>query len=148
LKIGNTGDVPARASEAFRKPSANGITDCRYDNRDRRRGLLRRDNAGSSTSDDDVNLQANQFGGQRGKPLVLSLCEPSLEGNVSPLDITVFLQCQPKCVPQLDGSRVRRGRSPQKSDPPHLPHRLRLDDERSGEKHRTRASEKRAPVDH
>ena len=98
-------DVPARARVARDDAALDGIADDGHHDGDGRRRLLRREGRGSPLRDDDVDLQADQLGGEGGQPLVLAVGPPVLDREVLARHVSV--------VPRGPGrTRPRAGRIP------------------------------------
>jgi hypothetical protein len=83
------------------QPRGDGISRLGHDDRDFTRCLLCRQSGGREPSDDDIDFETDQLGGQFGKPVHLSFRRSKLKSNVLPLDIPQIAQRLPKLPPKL-----------------------------------------------
>src|SRR5215831_55687 len=83
----DAGDVSARSGKAHDQAGADRISGLGHHDRDFPRRLLCRHSGGREPSDDDIDLETNQFSCQFGKSVDLSFRRPKLKSNVLPLDI-------------------------------------------------------------
>ena len=82
-----------------------GIGNARYENGDRRRGVLGRLAWRRVHSQDDVHLELHEVIGQSCKPLILSPCIPRLDSEVFPVDVTKLPE------PFLEALKQPRGKN-------------------------------------
>jgi hypothetical protein len=73
----------------------------RHDDWDFARRLLRRLSGGREPSDDYIDFETDQLGGQFGKPVDLSFCRSKLKSNVLPFDVPQISQPLSKHSPKL-----------------------------------------------
>src|SRR5262249_45872863 len=78
-----------------------GSSVCGHDDRDFARRLPCRYSGGREPSDDDIDFEADQLGGQFGKPVEASIRRSKLKSNVLPLHIPQIVQPLPKHPPKL-----------------------------------------------
>jgi hypothetical protein len=83
-----------------------GIGDPRDDNGDRCRGLFGCLGCRGIHCQDDVNLEPQEFVGQRTQPLVLPRGVPHLDGGVLPFDVPTLVEPLPKGFEQPRGRTV------------------------------------------
>ena len=83
----DAGDISARPGKARNQPRTDGISCLGHDDRDVTRHLLCRHSGGREPSDDDIDFETDQLGGQLGQPFEMSFRRPKLKSNVLPLDI-------------------------------------------------------------
>jgi hypothetical protein len=86
----------------------------------------------STRRHDDFNLETDELGGEVGKALRFSLCGSTLDGDISPFEITKVIQTFPECLARRDG-RDARVRASQVPDPGNSPRRLRIKQQRDSE---------------
>src|SRR5262249_32937699 len=107
-------------------------------------GLLGRQGLLIEECDDHVDLEADKFRSQRGKPIGLPRCIPGFNDKIPAHDPAQLPQRREEAI---SASIVSGGdidaKKPEVRDPASL---LRLSGERRGEEHRTRASNERAPL--
>src|SRR5439155_4679138 len=114
-------DVPTRTGEVGDESGADRIGNAREDDRDCTGGLPGGLRSRRTRRDDDVRLQTDQLGSKLGQSPDPPACESGLDGDVLPLDVTLFTQ------PLPEGAELRRGSGravKQKPDPPDLPRLL------------------------
>jgi hypothetical protein len=95
------GDISARPRKARDQPQTDGISCLGHDDRDFARRLPCRYSGGREPSDDDIDFEADQLGGQFGKPVEASIRRSKLKSNVLPLHIPQIVQPLPKHPPKL-----------------------------------------------
>src|SRR5262249_1421482 len=78
-----------------------GSSVCGHDDRDFGRRWPCRYSGGREPSDDDIDFEADQLGGQFGKPVEASIRRSKLKSNVLPLHIPQIVQPLPKHPPKL-----------------------------------------------
>ena len=105
-----------------------------HDDRDRAGGLPGREARRRAGRQDELHLQSDQFGRERGQPIVAVLREAVLDDDVLALDVAVLAQSLEKALDQERPALARA--DAQKADPVDLPGRLRLGGERRGEEAR------------
>jgi hypothetical protein len=103
---GQAGDVPARPGQARDHPGCDGIGHRPNDDRDRLGHLLGRQRAGHRCRHEDVHVQPDQLGDERGEALGLALRRSVLNGNVVALDVAQVAQPLPEGL-DLGGLRSR-----------------------------------------
>src|SRR5499433_683213 len=112
----------------------------------RRGGLLRGKGGRSARGGDQVHLQTDEFGGERGETIRFPLSEPDLKNDVlarDPAEVAEsLLECQQVGFVTILRSLVEI------ADPPHLGRLLRLGGERRGEETASHSANERAPGDH
>jgi hypothetical protein len=90
---------------------------------------------GREPSDDYIDFETDQLGGQLGKPIEMSLRRSKLKSNVLPLDITQIAQSLPELPPKLFRTYIANN---QRADGRHLrllrPRRERPGDSRAAER--------------
>src|SRR5215471_16968612 len=115
-----------------------------YDDWYRHGGLLRSKGGRGARGGNEVHLQTDEFGGERGEAIRFPLGEPNFKRNVLALNPAEVAE------PTLERLEIRLVTFCRPlveiSDARHLPRLLPLGGERRGQEHRTRASEERAPV--
>jgi hypothetical protein len=109
-------------------------------------GLLGRQCCWRARGGNEIYLEADELGGESGKPFCLPLGESDIYGDVLALDPTKIPESLPECFEVRPVTSCRS--LVEIADPPHLPRLLRLSGERRGEEYRTRASEECAAADH
>src|SRR6266576_112283 len=95
------GDVSAGPRKARDQPRTNRVSCLGHDDWDFVRRLPCRQSGGREPSDDYIDLETDQLGGQFGKPVEVSLRRSKLKSNVLPLDITQIAQSLPELPPKL-----------------------------------------------
>ena len=142
--IGDAGHVAAGPREARDQADAFGVTDEGQHDRDRRGRVLGRRGRRASHGDDDVHLELDQLGRERGKALLLGVGPPAEVHDVLRLDVAQI----PERLSQRQRWRaIRRPRAAgQESDAPRLAPRLRLGGERRRDQAERDADDEGAPV--
>src|SRR5262249_17726249 len=92
-------DISAWPSKARDQPRADRISRVRHDDRDFARRLLCRLSGGREPSDDYIDFETDQLGGQFGKPVGLSLRRSKLKSNILPLNVPQLAHPLPKLPP-------------------------------------------------
>src|ERR1700676_5774645 len=92
------GDISARPSKARDQPHADRISRVRHDDRDLARRLLCRLSGGREPSDDYIDFETDQLGGQFGKSFSLSFRRSKLKSNVLPFEVPQIAQPLPNTV--------------------------------------------------
>src|ERR1700738_3666991 len=95
------GDISARPRKARDKTHADWISRVRHDDWDFARRLLCRLSGGREPSDDYIDFETDQLGGQFGKPVDLSFRRSKLKSNVLPFDVSQISQPLPEYSPKL-----------------------------------------------
>src|SRR6202022_2438306 len=113
----DAGDISARPRKARDQPRTDGISCLGHDDRDFARRLLCCQSGGREPSDDYIDIETDQLGGQLGKPVEMSLRRSKLKSNVLPLDITQIAQSLPELPPKLFRTDIANN---QRADGRHL----------------------------
>jgi hypothetical protein len=113
-------DVPPRPRQAGDEPLANRIDEGRKDDGDRPAGLLGRPDCWLTLGQDEVDLEVDQFGCQRGQALHLPFRKAVLQGNI--LAFYIPKVAEPLAEGREGGMWVKGVR--QNPDTWHLRHRL------------------------
>ena len=87
---GESGDVPARTSKTGNESRLNRIDSRHHDCRDRRRHLLRGERRRRPSSQDDVDLETQQFTDDGGQSIELPPDPSPFDGDVLPFDVAEF----------------------------------------------------------
>src|SRR5262249_29602923 len=144
--VGQPCDVPARARQGRDEPEPNRIvTTGNHDDGDRLGGVLGCCGCWQRLRYDDVHLEPDQLCREVGQPVELTLRISIVDDNILTLNPPALTQPLPERVEE--GRHIGRGPPPKKTYPRHLPRRLRLGDERRGEKGET-ARDERSPIHH
>src|SRR6202048_2748211 len=95
------GDISARPRKARDKTHADWISRVRHDDWDFARRLLCRLSGGREPSDDYIDFETDQLGGQFGNSVSLSFRRSKLKSNILPFDVPQIAQPLPKHSPKL-----------------------------------------------
>jgi hypothetical protein len=126
--VGYTREVPAGLSKTGDEPTEDGVGDGGKDYRGRAGRVLGRQGCGCTPRHDDVNVERDQLGGERGELLVSSLRGAVLKSNALALHIAKLAQPLAEgLMEQTDGRTDAWGEN---ADPRNLPHRLGASGER------------------
>ena len=124
---GQPSDVAAGPRQACDETHDHRVGSDGEDDRDRAGRLLGCRRSGRAPGNDDVHLQANEFGGERRQPLRPALCEPVLDRDVLAFHIAQLAQSLPEGLEEIRVVGGRAGR--EETDPGNLRRRLSLDGE-------------------
>jgi hypothetical protein len=80
------------------------------------RRLPCRQSGGREPSDDYIDLETDQLGGQFGKPVEVPLRRSKLKSNVLPLDITQIAQSLPELPPKLFRADIANSRQKRRNE--------------------------------
>src|SRR5262249_28236419 len=106
---GKPRDIAARPRKAADEPAPYRIASASEDDRDGPRRLLGRQGLGCTSGHDDINFERNQFGRERGEPLVLSPDISVFNHDVATLDVAEVTQSLTEGFWQMRiGSQVAR----------------------------------------
>jgi hypothetical protein len=122
------GNVAAGARDVRDEPGPDGIANVNHDDRDRRGGLLCRDDMRVATRHDDVDLEPDQVLGELREPLQLPVGEAVLDYHVPSRDVAKIPQAVFEGLHEV--RRLLARRAQQIPDPGNLPRRLGLGGER------------------
>src|SRR6516164_2795610 len=95
------GNISTRSRKARDQPRTDRVSRLGHDDRDFMRRLLGCQGGGCEPSDDHVDFETDQIGGQFRKPVEVSFRRSKLKSNVLPLDIPKIAQSLPKLPPKL-----------------------------------------------
>ena len=133
------GDVAARPREARDEAGRQRIAR-EHDDRNRRGGVLRRDDRLVPEGHDDVHLEIDQLAGQRIHDVVPAFAEPILDHHVLFIDVTELAEAL------HEGFLASRSADGQEADARDLRRRLRLGGERRDEETKSQRGGQRGKV--
>ena len=96
LKDRLSGDVSIGPGEALGNIRANGVSDYRYNNGNRRGGALGRPSRRPVLGHDNVNPETNKLGGQFGQPIEVPIGPSELDDDVLALEVAKVAQPRPQ----------------------------------------------------
>jgi hypothetical protein len=102
--VGRPRDVPARTTQAFHDAQCDRIGHGGHDDGNRSCRVFRRDCSGRRRREDDVDVCAYEFVGERGQPVEPAFGEPVVDRDVSAFGPSELAQAIPKGV---DDASVR-----------------------------------------
>jgi hypothetical protein len=138
------GNVPARSGQARHDSGFLRVADDSHHDGERRRRPFRHEGGGRPLSHDDVDVETDQLGRERGKPIVLALGPPERQRDVLALEVSVVSKPEAE---RRDVGGVPGGRAAtEEADPVHLPGLLRSGGERCGEDSSQRRQQEAAAV--
>ena len=120
---GHAGDITSRAGQALDKPGRDRVTTRSHNDGNHRGRPLGRERGLRAGRDDQIHLEPDELGGERGEPLQAPLRAAGFETEILPVDVAELAE-----PPQQGFWSVPGSCRAEIANPPHLAGRLRADD--------------------
>lgn len=139
---GDTSDVASGPPQAHHESATYWVSSWRHDDRNRTRRVFRRLHRGRLEGDDDVDFEANQFGGESSGSIAKALRGAPLDEDVLSLDVSMLA----KAVTDRLAHGICQPGSRQHADCWHPLRLLRLSNDRRGEQARAHSLEEPSTI--